>query len=101
MAEHSNFEIFVDALGGGGDRLLFLVEDPEADAGWRVVPEAHLAEIWQSFQSSRSESNGVPDRLCYNLEQAAKVVGISVHKLNSWLRMVEHLSLTHRTVVGF
>ena len=89
MADQKDFGRFIEALRGRGDRILIVVEDPEADNGWKIVTEADLAELWQSVQSSKPESNGAPRMLCYNVEQAAKALGVSVHKLNGWLRRAE------------
>ena len=79
--------------------MRYVVEATGSSSWWGTrkrtpVGELSLKPTWLRFGSRsnpvESESNGAPDRLCYNIEQAAKVVGVSVHKLNSWLRRIEH-----------
>ena len=89
MASESKFQRFLVALRGESDRLLVLVEDSDVDAGWRIVTETDLAEIWQSLESDAPEGNSEPGRLCYNLEEAAQAVGVSVHKFNSWIHRAQ------------
>ena len=89
MAEATDFGRLLVALRGGGDRVLILVEDSEAEAGWWIVTEADLAESARSLESITAESAGLPARLCYNVEEAAKSVGVSVRKFNTWIRRAE------------
>ena len=90
MAESTVFERLLIALRGGGDQFLILVEDSEVETGWRIVTEADLAEIARSLESNAAECAGLPARLCYNVEEAARSVGVSVHKFNTWIRRAEH-----------
>ena len=90
MAESTVFERLLIALRGGGDQFLILVEDSEVETGWRIVTEANLAEIARSLESNAVECAGLPARLCYNVEEAARSVGVSVHKFNTWIRRAEH-----------
>lgn len=89
MTGQRDLDEFLDKLRSEGDSILILVQDPASNTGWRIVPEAELAEIWQSIQSSKKESYGSLEMLCYNVEQAARALGVSVHKLNTWLRRSE------------
>ena len=86
MASQRDFDRFLERLRGDGERLLILAEDSAADTGWRIVTEAELAEIAQSFDFNSPGGTGVPDRLCYNLAEASQAVGVSEHKMRSWLR---------------
>ena len=90
MAEATVFERLLIALRGGGDRVLVLVEDSGVETGWRIVTEADLAEIGRSLESASAEDTGLPGRLCCNVEEAARSVGVSVHKFNTWIRRAEN-----------
>ena len=89
MAPNPEFQTFLAALRGEGSRLLILVEDSAAPTGWRILSEEDLVEIGLGFETSISASGSVPRRLCYNVEEAAKAVGVSVHKFGSWLKRPE------------
>ena len=86
MAEATVFEQLLIALRGEGDRLLILVEDSGVETGWRIVTEADLAEMARSLESNSAEDPGLPGRLCCNVEEAARSVGVSVHKFNTWIQ---------------
>ena len=86
MASQSDFEQYLRRLRGDGERLIILVEDCAADTGWRIVTEAELVEIGQSFDSNTPGGTGMSERLCYNVAEAARAVGVSEHKIRSWLR---------------
>ena len=90
MAEATVFEQLLIALRGEGDRLLILVEDSGVETGWRIVTEANLAEMARSLESNSAEDPGLPGRLCCNVEEAARSVGVSVHKFNTWIRKADH-----------
>ena len=44
----------------------------------------------QLLDQKASESVTLPNRLCYNVEEAAELVGVSVHKFNGWLKRSDH-----------
>lgn len=70
--------------------MLILVEDSGVETVWRIVTEADLSEIGQSLESANAEATGLPGRLCCNVEEAARSVGVSVHKFNTWIRRAEN-----------
>ena len=86
MAINVEFETFLVALRGEGIRILILVEDCDVAAGWRILSENDLDKISRSFETGTAANQGVSGRLCYNLEEAASAVGVSVHKFNTWIR---------------
>ena len=77
------------ALRGGSDRLLILVEDCDAATGWRILSEDDFDEISRSFETDTPANHATQGRLCYNLEEAAQAVGVSVNKFNSWIRRAQ------------
>ena len=89
MTGHRDLDEFLGKLRSEGDWLLILVQDSASETGWRIVPEAELAESWQSVESGKTEGNGGVGKLCYNVIEAARSVGVSTHKLSSWLRRAE------------
>ena len=89
MARNGEFETFMVSFRGEGNRILILVEDSAA-AGWRILSEDDLDEISRSFETDTPANHAMPGRLCYNVEEAAQPVDVSVHKCQSWLRRAEH-----------
>lgn len=90
MAAEHDFQRVLNALRLVGDRLLILVEDSDADTGWRLLTDADLTDIARSLESSAPEESVPPSRLCYNVAEASRMLGVSVHKFNDWLRRPQH-----------
>ena len=55
MAPEHDFQRVLHALRLMGDRLLILVEDSNANTGWRLLTDADLTNIARSLESSAAE----------------------------------------------
>ena len=90
MAAQDNWEFFLDYLRTGSEQLLILVEDPESELGWRLFTKGDVNTLRQIMDQKARESATLPSKLCYNLEEAAQLVGVSAHKFNGWLKRSDH-----------
>ena len=90
MAAQDHWEVFLDYLRTGSEQLLILVEDPESELGWRLFTKGDVNTLRQIMDQKARESATLPSKLCYNLEEAAQLVGVSAHKFNGWLKRSDH-----------
>ncbi len=90
MAAKDDVGVFMDTLRAGSEQLLILVEDPESALGWRLLTKGDVDTLLQLLDQKASESVTLPSRLCYNVEEAAELVGVSVHKFNGLLKRSDH-----------
>ena len=75
---------FLEELDGTGHPLI-LVRDPTTD-DWRLLTTEDLQVLWERFTAKADENAVRSNQLaCYNLKEAAKLVGVSTSKLVTWL----------------
>ena len=79
---------FLQKLLDGSRSVIVLAEDAEG-ASWRVVTNEELQVLRPIIERS-ADATPPPLPLCYNLEDAAKAIGVSAHKLSGWLRRQHH-----------
>ena len=84
MAVQDDWELFLDNLRAGSEQLLILAEDPESKLGWRLLTQGDVDTLRQILDHKASDSVTLPNKLCYNVEEAAQLVGVSVHKFKGW-----------------
>ena len=76
---------FLEELDGTGHPLI-LVRDPTTDAGWRLVTMEDLQVLWERLTAKADENGARSNQLaCYNLKEAARLVGVSTSKMQTWL----------------
>ena len=90
MTVQEDWEFFLDNLRTGSEQLLILMEDPESHLGWRLLTKGDVNTLRQIMDQQTSQSDALPNRLCYNVEEAAQLEGVSVHKFNGWLKRRDH-----------
>ena len=79
---------FLQKLLDGSRSVIVLAEDAEG-ASWRVVTNEEL-QVLRPIIERPADATPPPLPLCYNLEDAAKAIGVSAHKLSGWLRRQHH-----------
>ena len=76
---------FLEELDGTGHPLI-LVRDPTTDSGWRLVTMEDLQVLWERLTAKADENAARSNQLaCYNLKEAARLVGVSTSKMQTWL----------------
>ena len=79
---------FLQKLLDGSRGVIVLAEDAEG-ASWRVVTNEEL-QVLRPIIERPADATPPSLPLCYNLEDAAKAIGVSAHKLSGWLRRQHH-----------
>ena len=90
MATEEEWQFFLDTLRVGSEQLLILVEDQDSGLGWRLLSKGDVDSLKQLLERKEREPAALPNRLCYNVEEAARLVGVSAHKFNAWLKRSNH-----------
>ena len=76
---------FLEELDGTGHPLI-LVRDPTTDSGWRLVTMEDLQVLWERLTARADKNTARSNQLaCYNLKEAARLVGVSTSKMQTWL----------------
>ena len=87
LDEQRRFKALLDDFVSGNGRTIVLVanENDGEGAPWRVLTSDEARHLRTALEEA---SEGAPPAapLCYNLASAPKAVGVSEHKIISWLR---------------
>ena len=87
LDEQRRFKALLDDFVSGNGRTIVLVanENDGEGAPWRVLTSDEARHLRTALEEA---SEGAPPAapLCYNMASAAKAVGVSEHKIISWLR---------------
>ena len=86
-----NLDGFLAALCGAEEQPLLLARDKTSGIGWRpwTGEDSQALCDWLSATVDQDRIRG-QDLACYKLKDAAEHIGVSVPKLQSWLRRREH-----------
>lgn len=85
------FEKFLEDLSGEAGRPLLQVRDSTSDIGWRCWVHEDTQEVCNWLTAKANEGGIRPDGLiCYNVKQAAELVGLSAAKFMTWLKRNEN-----------
>ena len=78
---------FMAEICGTDEYPLLLAKDPGSPIGWRpwTDDDARALCDWLS-----AKTDPVRDLVCYRVKDTAKLLGVSVPKLQSWLRRRDH-----------
>ena len=90
MADQEGWQLFLDILKTGTEQILILVEDPDSEIGWRLLSRCDMDGFRQFVSESAQVPDSSPSPLCYNVKQAAQLVGVSTHKFDEWLKRSKH-----------
>ena len=90
MATEEEWQFFLDTLRVGSEQLLILVEDQDSGLGWRLLSKGDVDSLRQLLERKEREPAALPNRLSYNVEEAARLVGVSANKFNAWLKRSNH-----------
>ena len=87
LDEQRRFKALLDDFVSGNGRTIVLVanENDGEGAPWRVLTSDEARHLRTALEEA---SEGAPPAapLCYNLASAPEAVGVSEHKIISWLR---------------
>ena len=86
-AAKEDWQSVLDSLQSERGRVLILVED--SDLGWRLLTSAAAEGLRQLLEDAGNIQPASPSRLCYNLEETAELVGVSVQKVSTWVHRTE------------
>ena len=86
-----DLEQILEAVCGVDSRPLLLVKDSTSETGWRLWTSEDTHALCQLITAKLGEDSPVSDNLiCYNQDQAADLLGVSVPKFKEWLRDPDH-----------
>ena len=82
---------FFEALCGAEEKPLLLARDETSEIGWRPWTGADSQALceWLSDKVDQDLGHG-REIACYKLKEAARLVGVSVPKFQTWLRRSDH-----------
>ena len=85
MITPDDWDRFLVGLCGVDVDLFLLVRDPNCDIGWRPWTSDDTQTLcdWSSASQSVDTSHELK---CYRVKDAAKLLGVSVPKIQQWLR---------------
>ena len=82
-----DFEKFLENWCGEDSRPLLQVRDSTSDIGWRCWIPEDTQGVCQWFTTKANEDGTRPEKLiCYNVKQAAELMGVSAAKFMPWLK---------------
>ena len=82
-----DFENFLENLFGEDARPLLQVRDSTSDIGWRGWIRKDTEGVCEWVTAKASEDSIRPNELiCYNVKQAAELMGVSAAKFMPWLK---------------
>ena len=90
MADQEDCKLFLDILQTGSEQLLILVESADSETGWRLLSRYDVDNLRQFLIEKKNAPDAPLSPLCYNVKQAAKLVGVSEHKFGEWLKRSDH-----------
>ena len=89
-----DLEQILEAVCGVNSYPLLLVKDATSETGWRpwTSEDTHaLCRLIAAKTAEVGENSTVSDKLaCYNQDQAAAILNVSVPKFKEWLRDPDH-----------
>lgn len=86
-----DLERFLVALCGAAEQPLLLARDETSEIGWRPWTGADSQALCDWLSDKVDQDLGHSrDIACYKLKEAARLVGVSVPKFQSWLRRRDH-----------
>jgi excisionase family DNA binding protein len=87
MVTPADLTEFLATLCGSDTAPQLLVRDVASDIGWRpwITDDTNAFCEWLSARVA-TDAIGPNQLACYNLKEAAKCVGVSMPKFQTWLR---------------
>ena len=86
--EPVDLNLFLEELCGTNSTPLLLARDPESPTGWRLWTSEDTEALctWVSAKLAETHVPHPGPITCYNAKEAARVLGVSVPKFQTWLR---------------